>query len=44
MFKSKKPKSNQVDLEDFVRKQKVRKAAQMSKIRGEILVGIMAMQ
>ena len=44
MFKSKKSKTHQQDLEDLVRKQRVRKAAQMSKIRGEIIVGIMALQ
>lgn len=44
MFKSKKSKSNQQDLEDLFRKQKVRKAVQISKNRGIILVGAMFMQ
>lgn len=44
MFKSKKPKINAQNLEELVRKQRLRKAALMTKLRAQISVGIMSMQ
>lgn len=44
MFKSKKSKINPQDLENFIRKQRVRREARMNKIRAEIAIGLISFQ
>ncbi len=44
MFKSKKPKINAQNLDELVRKQRLRKAAMMTKLRAEITIGLVSFQ
>lgn len=44
MFKSKKPKINAQNLDELVRRQRVRREARMNKIRAEIAIGLISFQ
>lgn len=44
MFKSKKPKINAQNLDELVRRQRLRKAVLMTKLHAQITVGMMSMQ
>jgi hypothetical protein len=44
MFKSKKPKINAQNLDELVRRQRLRKAVLMTKLNAQISVGIMSLQ